>query len=89
MHYTFFLAMHHIVVLVVVIHLSKVSLTILLSSLSAAYTLALLTFRCLPVMSKVNAPISSARPIVFFDVSIGNTPAGRLKMELFSDIVPR
>ncbi|SCZ90271.1 BZ3500_MvSof-1268-A1-R1_Chr9g10772 [Microbotryum saponariae] len=30
-----------------------------------------------------------ARPIAFFDVSIGNTPAGRIKMELFSDVVPK
>ena len=29
------------------------------------------------------------RPIVFFDVNIGETPAGRMKMELFSDIVPK
>jgi len=29
------------------------------------------------------------RPIVFFDVSIGNHPVGRMKMELFSDIVPK
>eukprot|EP00760_Papus_ankaliazontas_P020843 PhM_4_TR18576/c0_g1_i1/m.59956/K09567/PPIH, CYPH; peptidyl-prolyl isomerase H (cyclophilin H) len=28
-------------------------------------------------------------PIVFFDVSIGGKPAGRITMELFSDIVPR
>lgn len=32
---------------------------------------------------------STTRPIVFMDVSIGETPAGRLKMELFSDIVPK
>ncbi|KAF8602548.1 hypothetical protein BDV93DRAFT_523931 [Ceratobasidium sp. AG-I] len=32
---------------------------------------------------------SSARPIVFMDVNIGETPAGRLKMELFNDIVPK
>ena len=32
---------------------------------------------------------TSARPIVFMDVNIGETPAGRLKMELFSDIVPK
>lgn len=32
---------------------------------------------------------SSTRPIVFMDVNIGETPAGRLKMELFSDIVPK
>jgi peptidyl-prolyl isomerase H (cyclophilin H) len=31
----------------------------------------------------------SVRPIVFMDVNIGETPAGRLKMELFSDIVPK
>ncbi|GAA5949777.1 hypothetical protein JCM10213_006886 [Rhodosporidiobolus nylandii] len=29
------------------------------------------------------------RPIVFFDISIGNTPAGRIKMELFNDVVPK
>ena len=32
---------------------------------------------------------SSQRPIVFMDINIGETPAGRLKMELFSDIVPK
>lgn len=31
----------------------------------------------------------SDRPIVFFDISIGNHPVGRIKMELFADIVPR
>ena len=30
-----------------------------------------------------------ARPIVFFDISIGETAIGRLKMELYSDIVPK
>ncbi|KIL69032.1 hypothetical protein M378DRAFT_190354 [Amanita muscaria Koide BX008] len=29
------------------------------------------------------------RPIVFMDVHIGETPAGRMKMELFSDITPK
>ncbi|KAG9080664.1 Peptidyl-prolyl cis-trans isomerase H [Ceratobasidium sp. 370] len=29
------------------------------------------------------------RPIVFMDINIGETPAGRLKMELYSDIVPK
>ncbi len=29
------------------------------------------------------------RPVVFFDISIGDVPVGRMKMELFSDIVPR
>lgn len=32
---------------------------------------------------------TQARPVVFMDVNIGETPAGRLKMELFSDIVPK
>ncbi|KAN0119001.1 Cyclophilin-like domain containing protein [Russula decolorans] len=32
---------------------------------------------------------STQRPIVFMDLNIGETPAGRLKMELFSDIVPK
>jgi hypothetical protein len=34
-------------------------------------------------------PAGHTRPIVFFDVNIGETPAGRLKMELYSDIVPK
>ncbi|VDB98157.1 unnamed protein product [Peniophora sp. CBMAI 1063] len=33
--------------------------------------------------------MSTQRPIVFMDINIGETPAGRLKMELFSDIVPK
>ncbi|KAL4075624.1 cyclophilin-like domain-containing protein [Scleroderma yunnanense] len=32
---------------------------------------------------------STTRPVVFMDVNIGETPAGRIKMELFSDIVPK
>ena len=32
---------------------------------------------------------NTARPVVFMDINIGETPAGRLKMELFSDIVPK
>ena len=32
---------------------------------------------------------NATRPIVFMDINIGETPAGRLKMELFSDIVPK
>ncbi|KAF8530019.1 cyclophilin-like domain-containing protein [Hysterangium stoloniferum] len=30
--------------------------------------------------------MAPARPIVFMDINIGETPAGRIKMELFSDI---
>ncbi|KAI8068635.1 peptidyl-prolyl cis-trans isomerase H [Gongronella butleri] len=32
---------------------------------------------------------SIERPVVFFDISIGDVPVGRMKMELFSDIVPK
>ncbi|KAK8776429.1 peptidyl-prolyl cis-trans isomerase H [Amblyomma americanum] len=28
-------------------------------------------------------------PVVFFDITIGSTEVGRMKMELFSDVVPR
>lgn len=30
-----------------------------------------------------------ARPRVFFDISIGGKPAGRIEFELYSDVVPR
>lgn len=32
---------------------------------------------------------AAARPRVFFDVSIGGKPAGRIEFELYSDVVPR
>lgn len=32
---------------------------------------------------------TNGRPVVFFDISIGDNPVGRIKMELFSDICPR
>jgi peptidyl-prolyl isomerase H (cyclophilin H) len=28
-------------------------------------------------------------PVVFFDVTIGGLPAGRIKFELFADVVPK
>ncbi|KAK9759926.1 Peptidyl-prolyl cis-trans isomerase-like 1 [Basidiobolus ranarum] len=31
----------------------------------------------------------SRNPVVFFDISIGGQPAGRMKMELFKDVVPK
>jgi hypothetical protein len=48
-------------------------------------------FICLRVqkLSFPSTTMSSTRPIVFMDINIGETPAGRLKMELFSDIVPK
>ncbi|KAG0167894.1 Peptidyl-prolyl cis-trans isomerase H [Apophysomyces sp. BC1034] len=33
--------------------------------------------------------MSLDRPIVFFDIAIGDVPIGRMKMELYSDIVPK
>ncbi|KAL1741626.1 cyclophilin-like domain-containing protein [Schizophyllum fasciatum] len=32
---------------------------------------------------------TNQRPVVFMDINIGETPAGRIKMELFNDIVPK
>ncbi|KAI9317709.1 peptidyl-prolyl cis-trans isomerase H [Dichotomocladium elegans] len=34
-------------------------------------------------------PATEERPIVFFDISIGDVPIGRMKMELYSDICPK
>ncbi|CAI0474132.1 unnamed protein product [Linum tenue] len=34
-------------------------------------------------------PPNPKNPIVFFDITIGTIPAGRIKMELFADIVPK
>jgi len=34
-------------------------------------------------------PPNPKNPVVFFDVTIGTIPAGRIKMELFADIVPK
>eukprot|EP00850_Spirogloea_muscicola_P008965 SM000049S16736 [mRNA] locus=s49:418279:421074:+ [translate_table: standard] len=32
---------------------------------------------------------NAKNPVVFFDVTIGGVPAGRVKMELFADVAPR
>ncbi|TFK21693.1 hypothetical protein FA15DRAFT_672318 [Coprinopsis marcescibilis] len=37
----------------------------------------------------MSSSASTTRPIVFMDIQIGETPAGRIKFELFSDIVPK
>ncbi|XP_017640693.1 peptidyl-prolyl cis-trans isomerase CYP22-like isoform X1 [Gossypium arboreum] len=34
-------------------------------------------------------PPNPKNPIVFFDITIGSIPAGRIKMELFADIAPK
>ena len=52
-------------------------------------------FGTLFVLSTTSLPMSSStlttttRPIVFMDINIGETPIGRLKMELFNDICPK
>lgn len=33
--------------------------------------------------------IRRGNPVVFFDITIGGVPSGRIKMELFRDVVPR
>ncbi|CAG8484569.1 22912_t:CDS:2 [Dentiscutata erythropus] len=33
--------------------------------------------------------LEKENPIVFFDISIGGQPAGRMKIELFADVVPK
>ena len=32
---------------------------------------------------------TKGRPVVFFDVHVGDTPVGRIKFELYNDIVPK
>lgn len=32
---------------------------------------------------------SSPNPVVFFDITLGGEPLGRIKMELFQDVVPK
>lgn len=34
-------------------------------------------------------PQNPKNPVVFFDITIGNIPTGRIKMELFADIAPK
>ncbi|KAG5539231.1 hypothetical protein RHGRI_019710 [Rhododendron griersonianum] len=42
-----------------------------------------------PVVEWHQRPPNPKNPIVFFDVTMGGIPAGRIKMELFADIVPK
>ena len=39
-------------------------------------------------MAAAGEPSKKQNPVVFFDVSIGGKEAGRIKMELFADVVP-
>lgn len=32
---------------------------------------------------------SHGRPVIFFDIAIGETNVGRIKCELFSDVTPK
>lgn len=32
---------------------------------------------------------ASPNPVVFFDITLGGEPLGRVKMELFADVVPK
>lgn len=34
-------------------------------------------------------PQNPKNPVVFFDITIGTIPAGRVRMELFADIAPK
>ncbi|KAI9731545.1 MAG: Peptidyl-prolyl cis-trans isomerase H [Cirrosporium novae-zelandiae] len=36
-----------------------------------------------------DSPAAEPNPIVFFDIKLGGEPLGRIKMELFANIVPR
>jgi peptidyl-prolyl isomerase H (cyclophilin H) len=33
--------------------------------------------------------LARGNPVVFFDIAIGGTPVGRIKIELFADVCPR
>ena len=37
----------------------------------------------------VAAAIKRGNPVVFFDISIGDSPQGRIVMELFKDVCPK
>ena len=54
--------------------------------LNCYHDLRALSFLAAYMSSSTTNP---TRPIVFMDINIGETPAGRMKMELFSDIVPK
>ena len=40
-------------------------------------------------MSQIKGDDPKENPVVFFDVTIGGSPKGRIEMELRADVVPR
>lgn len=57
--------------------------------LAASVGVALVTGTALSAADKPNYPVSPMNPKVFFDISIGDKPAGRVEMELFKDACPK
>ena len=58
------------------------------SPTSPSYTLPSISL----TMSADSAPTpspASANPLVFFDISIGGKPAGKIVFELYADVVPK
>jgi len=47
------------------------------------------SYRRLRMAAPPDAPAGFTRPVVFFDIQIGESKLPRIKMELFSDIVPK
>lgn len=56
---------------------------------AAAVSVAVLTSSAIAADDKPNYTVSPMNPKVFFDISIGDQPAGRIEMELFKDTVPK
>lgn len=67
------------------------------SRLSFRLSIALPVFALIAVTGLVTAgdnykphyPVNPKNPVVFFDITIGDKPAGRIEMELFADTCPK
>ena len=46
-------------------------------------------FTILKLRKANNDNMSDTNPVVFFDISIGGSPRGRIEMELRADVVPK